>query len=93
MKTLTIRLREALVAQIEAKSRARRPSKSGIVRERLSAANGTPDAIADLIGAVDDPCDDQVPRKGAPRGGWLRPQAPGDLRPAGALSCQCQEVP
>ena len=58
MKTLTIRLREALVAQIEAKSRARRPSKSGIVRERLSAANGTPDAIADLIGAVDDPRDD-----------------------------------
>jgi len=58
MKILTIRLREALVAQIEAKSRARRPSKSGIVRERLGAANGTPDAIADLIGAVDDPCDD-----------------------------------
>ncbi len=60
MKTLTVRLPEALVAQIEAESRARRLSKSDIIRERLTAGNGTqnqppllPEAIADLIGAVD----------------------------------------
>jgi Arc/MetJ-type ribon-helix-helix transcriptional regulator len=60
MKTLTVRLPEALVADIEAESRARKLSKSDIVRERLSAADGTrgdapvlPEAIADLIGSVD----------------------------------------
>jgi hypothetical protein len=65
MKTLTVRLPEALVAAIEAESRARRLSKSDIVRERLSAANGTqgrplvlPDAVADLIGSVDGLPDD-----------------------------------
>jgi Arc/MetJ-type ribon-helix-helix transcriptional regulator len=61
MKTLTVRLPETLVAEIEAESRTRRMSKSDVVRERLSAANGgqdthpaTLDAIADLIGSVDD---------------------------------------
>lgn len=59
MKTLTVRLPEALVAEIEAESRARRVAKSHVVRERLSrgakssgrrrAALG---AIADLIGSV-----------------------------------------
>jgi len=70
MKTLTVRLPEALVAQIEAESRARRLSKSDVVRERLSAANGTkhtapvlPDAIADLIGSVDYLPDDLSVRK------------------------------
>jgi Arc/MetJ-type ribon-helix-helix transcriptional regulator len=65
MKTLTVRLPEALVAEIEAESRARRLSKSDVVRERLSAANGSQrsrpaslDAIADLIGSVDDLADD-----------------------------------
>jgi Arc/MetJ-type ribon-helix-helix transcriptional regulator len=65
MKTLTVRLPDTLVAQIEAESRERRLSKSDIVRERLSAANGSrsaapamPDAIADLIGAVDGLPDD-----------------------------------
>ena len=59
MKTLTVRLPEALVAEIEAESRSRRLSKSDIVRERLSAANGAqgasvlPEAMADLIGCVD----------------------------------------
>lgn len=60
MKTLTVRLPEALVAQIEAESRSRRLSKSDVVRERLSApARGRPhrasalDSIADLIGSVD----------------------------------------
>jgi Arc/MetJ-type ribon-helix-helix transcriptional regulator len=58
MKTLTVRLPEALVAQIEAESRRRRLSKSDVVRERLSRAEerrrpASLDAIADLIGSVD----------------------------------------
>ena len=59
MKTLTVRLPESLVAQIEAESRHRKLSKSDVVRERLS--RGAPAdqelpasylAIADLIGSV-----------------------------------------
>jgi len=60
MKTLTVRLPEALVAQIEAESRRRKLSKSDVVRERLTAAAESRrqqpallDAIADLIGSVD----------------------------------------
>ena len=60
MKRLTVRLPEALVADIEAESRGRKLSKSDIVRERLSAAPGRTrrrpasiHAIADLIGSVD----------------------------------------
>jgi Arc/MetJ-type ribon-helix-helix transcriptional regulator len=37
MKTLTVRLPESLVAEIESESRARRVSKSDIVRERLQS--------------------------------------------------------
>ena len=61
MKTLTVRLPEALVVQIESESRRRKLSKSDVVRERLTlAARGhrrqpdSVDAIADLIGSVDD---------------------------------------
>ena len=58
MKTLTVRLPEALVAQIEAESRRRKLSKSDVVRERLmgAARRKQPallDAIADVIGSVD----------------------------------------
>ena len=60
MKTLTVRLPEPLVAEIEVESRGRRCSKSDIVRERLQRAahpaTSQPtllDAIADLIGSVD----------------------------------------
>jgi Arc/MetJ-type ribon-helix-helix transcriptional regulator len=60
MKTLTVRLPERLVAEIEVESRGRRCSKSDIVRERLQRAarparrQAAPlDAIADLIGSVD----------------------------------------
>jgi Arc/MetJ-type ribon-helix-helix transcriptional regulator len=59
MKTLTVRLPEALVAQIENESRRRKLSRSDVVRERLSLAPSqrrqpsTLDAIADLIGSVD----------------------------------------
>ncbi|MBI3766942.1 MAG: ribbon-helix-helix protein, CopG family [Deltaproteobacteria bacterium] len=62
MKTLTVRLPEPLVTEIEAESRARRISKSDVVRERLrhapqpadhATATGPLAAIADLIGVVD----------------------------------------
>jgi Arc/MetJ-type ribon-helix-helix transcriptional regulator len=57
MKTLTVRLPEALVEEIETESRERRCSKSDVVRERLSGA-ARPRArratgIADLVGSVD----------------------------------------
>jgi Arc/MetJ-type ribon-helix-helix transcriptional regulator len=60
VKTLTVRLPEPLVAEIEVESRGRGCSKSDIVRERLQRT--TPptrhrsaplDAIADLIGSVE----------------------------------------
>lgn len=60
MKTLTVRLPETLVAEIEAESRERRLSKSDVVRERLATAadnrRSRPlalNAIADLVGSVD----------------------------------------
>ncbi|MBV8508711.1 MAG: ribbon-helix-helix protein, CopG family [Xanthobacteraceae bacterium] len=59
MKTLTVRLPEALVAQIEAESRRRKLSKSDVVRERLTQAGRSHhesqpvDAIADIIGSVE----------------------------------------
>ena len=59
MKTLTVRLPEPLVAEIDAESRERKVSKSDVVRERLQAG-GRPgrrrssfDAIQDLIGTID----------------------------------------
>jgi Arc/MetJ-type ribon-helix-helix transcriptional regulator len=60
MKTLTVRLPEALVSEIEGESRRRKLSKSDVVRERLTrigrVANRSAaalDAIADLIGSVE----------------------------------------
>ena len=60
MKTLTVRLPEALVGQIEAESRERGLSKSDVVRERLTRAvpahrrrAASYESIADLIGSVD----------------------------------------
>jgi Arc/MetJ-type ribon-helix-helix transcriptional regulator len=60
MKTLTVRLPEALVAQIEAESRRRKLSKSDVVRERLARAErlcrrqpALLDAISDIVGSVD----------------------------------------
>ncbi len=57
MRTLTVRLPETLVAQLEAESRRRGISKSDVVRERLSSFSGIPEAsieaIIDLIGSVD----------------------------------------
>ena len=60
MKTLTVRLPEALAAQIESEARKRGMSKSDIVRERLERDVAPPvdippalADIADLIGSVD----------------------------------------
>ena len=60
MKTLTVRLPEALVGEIEAESRERGLSKSDVVRERLIRAKAeggqrpaSYERIADLIGSVD----------------------------------------
>ena len=60
MKSLTVRLPEPLMADIEAESRGRKISKSDVVRERLELAPrnrrrraAALDAIADLIGSVD----------------------------------------
>lgn len=67
MKTITIRLPEALLAEIEAESRARKITKSHVVRERLQAAaepSGRIGAIADLVGSVDGlPADLSARRK------------------------------
>ncbi len=58
MKTLTVRLPAALVADLEAESRERDRSKSDIVRERLRLASrlrppaAPSDSIADLVGSV-----------------------------------------
>ena len=58
MKTLTVRLPEDLVSEIEAESRGRRISKSDVVRERLSGGRTAREraaplyAVADLIGSV-----------------------------------------
>jgi Arc/MetJ-type ribon-helix-helix transcriptional regulator len=59
VKTLTVRLPEPLVAEIEVESRGRGCSKSDVVRERLQRAapstqgQSTLLEIADLIGSVD----------------------------------------
>jgi Arc/MetJ-type ribon-helix-helix transcriptional regulator len=70
MKTLTVRLPEALVAQIEAESRERKLSESDVVRERLTRAGPAESklpasllAIADLIGSVDSGPPDFSARK------------------------------
>ena len=61
MRTLTVRLPETLVADIEAESRTRKVSKSDIMRARLSdphplsvdAGASTLDRIRDLVGTVE----------------------------------------
>jgi Arc/MetJ-type ribon-helix-helix transcriptional regulator len=69
MKSLTVRLPEPLVADIEAESRGRKISKSDVVRERLETAPrkrrriASLNAIADLIGSVDNLPADLTARK------------------------------
>jgi len=59
MKTLTVRVPDRLAAELEAESRARKVSKSDVVRERLDIPKqSSPDVprtyqdIVDLIGSV-----------------------------------------
>jgi Arc/MetJ-type ribon-helix-helix transcriptional regulator len=70
VKTITVRLPEPLVAEIEAESRLRGVSKSDVVRERLQHAAGTGkrqsealEAIADLVGSVEGLPSDLSTRK------------------------------
>ena len=71
MKTLTVRLPESLVAQIDSESRQRGVSRSDVVRERLQAGRTSRGhrpaplgAIADLIGSVEGlPADLSTRRK------------------------------
>ena len=70
MKTITVRLPEGLVAEIEAESRLRGVSKSDVVRDRLQVAGSRAarrsaalEAIADLIGSVDGLATDLSSRK------------------------------
>ena len=83
MKTLTVRLPEPLVAEIEEESRGRKISKSDVVRERLSMAprlrrrTASLNAIADLIGSVDGLPTDLTTRKKE----YLRATGYGQNRP------------
>jgi Arc/MetJ-type ribon-helix-helix transcriptional regulator len=70
MKTLTVRLPDPLVAEIDAESRRRQVSKSDIVRERLQRPGKVArprtrslDAIGDLIGSVEGLAADLSARK------------------------------
>lgn len=50
MKTLTIRLPDVLAKRLDEESRARRVSKSDIVRERLAASPAKPtEELADIL--------------------------------------------
>ena len=60
MKTLTVRLPEALADEIAAEAQKRGMTKSDVIRERLQSKQGPPEVppgledIADLIGSVAD---------------------------------------
>ena len=62
MRSLTLRLPDAMVAEIESEARANGISKSEVVRRRLERPSTRPltvfDLAADLIGGVDD---DRIP--------------------------------
>lgn len=69
MRTMTVRLPEALADEIETESRKRGVSKSDVVRERLERARKDDklpphlERIADLIGSVDGLPEDLSARK------------------------------
>ncbi len=72
MKTITVRLPEVLAAEIEAESRLRKVSQSDVIRDRLQLAGRRAshpstalEAIADLIGSVEDLPPDLSARKKA----------------------------
>jgi hypothetical protein len=77
VKTITVRLPEALVAQLDAESKAKRLSRSDVVRGRLKGdfpskrVRGTFEAIADLIGSVAGlPADLSARRKATSQPAW-----------------------
>jgi len=71
MRSLTVRLPDRLVTEIEAESRERNCAKSDVVRERLqrgalstSSSSARLNLISDLIGSVDGlPTDMSAKRK------------------------------
>ncbi|HLK21161.1 MAG TPA: hypothetical protein VKT81_19555 [Bryobacteraceae bacterium] len=70
MKSLTVRLPDQLVREIEAESRERQCAKSDVVRERLQRGAGFAESsagrlnlIADLIGSLDGLPADMSQRK------------------------------
>lgn len=70
MKTLTVRVPDRVAAELEAESRARKVSKSDIVRERLDNAKQSNSRmprsyqdISDLIGSVQGLPPDLAARK------------------------------
>jgi hypothetical protein len=69
MKALSVRLPDRLFAEIAAEAKKRRMSKSAVVRERLQnvpKAQRRPamlEAVADLIGSIDDLPPDLSARK------------------------------
>jgi len=70
MKSITIRLPEPLIADIDAESRGRGISKSDVVRERLERGahqTGVPSPapydIADVVGSIDRGTSDLSARK------------------------------
>jgi Ribbon-helix-helix protein, copG family len=84
MRSLTVRLPEALVADIEEESRGRKVSKSDVIRERLrlparsSHSRSIPaDSIADLVGSVDGLPPDLSARTKA----YLKASGYGRIRP------------
>ena len=79
MKSITVRLPDSIVDDIESEARKRKVSKTDVVRERLSRnmdkANvpHSLEAIADLLGSIDDlPADLSVRTKEYLRAGYGR---------------------
>jgi Arc/MetJ-type ribon-helix-helix transcriptional regulator len=90
VKTLTVRLPEALVAEIEAESRRRNLSKSDVVRERLRVSRrrrrtASLDMIADLVGSVSLAGRPESAEESASRGDRLWPEAPSLMRAFSSL--------
>lgn len=79
MKSVTVRLPDSLADEIEAEARERKMSKTDIIRERLSQnmnnakVPSSLEAIADLIGSIDDlPADLSRNKKAYLRAGYGR---------------------
>jgi hypothetical protein len=80
VKSLTVRLPETLIAEIEAESDERNVSKSDVIRERLEKRPRRSvgfAAIADLVGSVNDLPADLSSRKKS----YLRTTGYGRSRP------------